>query len=116
MRDVRSPHYAPAGLVPIEGKLILGGRRDHRTVAAVGLGVVQRFVRLVQHDLQGGIFQLQIGIGEIACAIIAERQSGGVLCDDRKARRWLADRVAVLKWESIEDILLDARPRSQEVS
>ena len=50
----------------------------------------------------------RIGLGEIACAIIAEREAGGVLCDDWRGRGWLEPRVAVNRWESIEDVLLEA--------
>ena len=50
----------------------------------------------------------RIGIGEIACTIIAERQAGGVLCDDWKARKWLEQRTTPHSWESIDDVLLDA--------
>lgn len=48
----------------------------------------------------------RIGLGEIACAVIAERESGGVLLDDWRGRRWLEQRLAVMLWESIEDVLL----------
>jgi len=50
----------------------------------------------------------RIGLGEIASAILAEREGGGVLCDDWKGRRWLQTRVTLSRWESIEDVLLDA--------
>lgn len=50
-------------------------------------------------------------IGEIACAILAERHEGGVLIDDRRARRWLEVRVNVATWESTEDVLVDAAHR-----
>lgn len=48
----------------------------------------------------------RIGLGEIACAVVAERESGGVLLDDWRGRRWLEQRLAVALWESIEDVLL----------
>src|SRR5260370_11477049 len=57
----------------------------------------------------------RIGLGEIASAILAERDGGGVLCDDWKGRRWLQTRVTLSRWESIEDVLLDAA-RSGHVS
>ena len=50
----------------------------------------------------------RIGLGEIASAILAERDGGGVLCDDWKGRRWLEPRVTLSCWESIEEVLLDA--------
>lgn len=50
----------------------------------------------------------RIGLGEIACAIIAERDGAGVLCDDHKAILWLKQSVQPLAWESTEDVLLDA--------
>lgn len=48
----------------------------------------------------------RVGLGEIACAVVAERESGGVILDDWRGRRWLEHRVTVALWESIEDILL----------
>jgi hypothetical protein len=53
----------------------------------------------------------RVGLGEIACAIIAERLQGGVLCDDWRARRWLLARTSVSVWQAIEDVLLDAATR-----
>jgi hypothetical protein len=50
----------------------------------------------------------RIGIGEVACAIIAERCAGGVLCDDWRAKGWLEQRTAPHSWDSIEGVLLDA--------
>lgn len=50
----------------------------------------------------------RIGFGEIACAVVAERENGRVLCDDVRARKWIIKRIASLKWESIEDILIQA--------
>lgn len=50
----------------------------------------------------------RIGLGEITSAIIAVRESGGVLCDDWRGRGWLEDRVPVAWWESTEDLLLRA--------
>jgi len=48
----------------------------------------------------------RIGIGEICCALLAERQKRGILCDDRKACNWLRDRVAIAIWESIDEVLV----------
>src|SRR5207244_3794384 len=50
----------------------------------------------------------RIGLGEITCAIIAEREAGGVLSDDWRGRSWLEKRVPVKRWESVEDLLLHA--------
>jgi len=50
----------------------------------------------------------RIGLGEIACAIVAEREGGGVLCDDHKGRNWLQSRLATTCWQSVEDFLLHA--------
>jgi hypothetical protein len=53
----------------------------------------------------------RIGLGEIACALIAERCSGGVLCDDWSARGWLQERTRPAQWDAIDDVLLDAAAR-----
>ncbi len=50
----------------------------------------------------------RISLGEIASVVLAERERGGVLCDDRRARRWLESRVTVIRWEDVEDFLLYA--------
>jgi len=50
----------------------------------------------------------RIGLGEITSAIIAQREAGGVLCDDWRGRSWLERRVPVTRWESVEDLLLHA--------
>jgi hypothetical protein len=50
----------------------------------------------------------QVGLGEIACALIAERASGGVLCDDWRARSWLERYTRPACWNSTEDVLLEA--------
>ena len=50
----------------------------------------------------------RIGLGEIACAVIAERHAGGVLCDDWRARAWLEPRTTPKCWDSIDGVLLDA--------
>jgi hypothetical protein len=50
----------------------------------------------------------RIGLGEIACAVIAERREGGVLCDDWRAHAWLKDRTQPKEWHSIDDLLLEA--------
>jgi hypothetical protein len=50
----------------------------------------------------------KIGLGEMACAIIAERTGGGVLCDDHKALRWLKAHVTPVCWHGVEEVLQDA--------
>jgi hypothetical protein len=54
----------------------------------------------------------KIGLGELACAVIAERLAGGVLCDDWHAKAWLDKRISPPQWESIETILLDAAAKN----
>lgn len=48
------------------------------------------------------------GLGELACGVLAERLSGGVLCDDRRAVGWMRNEMRVLLWQSIEDVLIAA--------
>jgi predicted nucleic acid-binding protein len=65
--------------------------------------------RLTLEDLDriaGLSMPRRIGLGEVACALIAEREDGGVLCDDRKARNWILERVSPKAWEAIEDLLI----------
>jgi hypothetical protein len=50
----------------------------------------------------------RIGLGEIACAVIAERRAGGILCDDWRARGWLETRTNTQRWDSIDGVLLEA--------
>jgi hypothetical protein len=50
----------------------------------------------------------KVGIGELSCALIAERANGGVLSDDHKSRSWIEQRVRIVDWQSIEDVLLAA--------
>jgi hypothetical protein len=50
----------------------------------------------------------RIGMGELACAIIAERLAGGVLCDDWHAKKWIEGRVTAKCWDSIEGVFLEA--------
>lgn len=54
----------------------------------------------------------RIGLGELACAVIANRLGGGVLCDDWRAKAWLNDRMATPDWDSIESVLLEAAARN----
>lgn len=51
-------------------------------------------------------------LGEIACALIAEREGGGVLTDDRSKRR-LSAHMRVRAWQSTEEVLIDAAHRCE---
>lgn len=53
----------------------------------------------------------RIGLGEIACAIIANRDNGAVLSDDWKCRNWVRDNIAPIEWQGIEDVLLEGASR-----
>lgn len=57
-------------------------------------------------DLHGG--SRKVGMGEAACAVLAERVRAGVLCDDRKAVVKLQAVTAIERWESIDDVLVSA--------
>ena len=50
----------------------------------------------------------RIGLGELACAIVAEREGGGVLCDDWKCRPFFQNQMSLAQWHSIEDLLIEA--------
>ena len=50
----------------------------------------------------------KVAMGEITCAVVAERDEGAVLLDDRKAILRLREEVNVRAWESTEDVLVDA--------
>jgi len=53
------------------------------------------------------------GLGELTCAVIAQRSGAGVLIDDRKARRFLEPHFDVGAWESTEDVLIEAAHRCE---
>jgi hypothetical protein len=53
----------------------------------------------------------RIGLGELACAIIAERSSFGILCDDWRAKASIEARITTILWDSIEGFLLEAAER-----
>ncbi len=93
----------------------LTGQKSHQDTkeqaeAAVERGDVE-VLQLTLDDLER-IVSLgaprKFGLGEIACAVVAERKSGGVLCDDRPATLWLKANTQVFLWEATEDVLLDA--------
>lgn len=50
----------------------------------------------------------RVGLGEAACVIIAAKRAGGVLCDDLRAKNWLANNYKLVAWERTEDILVGA--------
>lgn len=75
-------------------------RRNQIGVATLTLADLDRIASLAAPR--------RIGLGEIACAVVAEREEGGVLCDDRRANRWLLERTRPKEWHSIDDVLLDA--------
>lgn len=52
-------------------------------------------------------------IGELACAILAERSDSGILIDDRRAQRWLLGKVRVRAWNDTEEVLIDAAHRCE---
>lgn len=105
---IRKPLFLPEYVFRIE--LGTGARRETRQEAQALVSRGQAHIeQLTLRDLER-IAELcvpkRIGIGEICCAIIAERSDRGVLCDDHKAHRWLCERVDVAKWESIEEVLV----------
>ena len=50
----------------------------------------------------------RVGLGEASCAIIAAKNSGGVLCDDMRSKAWLQHHFQVAAWERTEEILVGA--------
>ncbi|MFI5366000.1 MAG: hypothetical protein ACHQ4J_10280 [Candidatus Binatia bacterium] len=75
-------------------------RRKKIGVRQLSIGDLERIAQLAAPR--------RVGVGELACAIIAERDGGGVLCDDWRARRWLEQETTPACWNSIEDVLVDA--------
>lgn len=105
---LRSPIFFPEYVFRFE--LGSGAHNDTREAAAKcvqrkQIGVKQLTLADIDRIAQ---MRRKVGLGEIACAIIAEREDGGVLMDDRKALPWLKTNTRVGFWESIEDFLLDA--------
>jgi hypothetical protein len=105
---IRTPLFLPEYVFRIE--LGTGARRETRHEAQA---LVSRGQACIEHLTLGDLDRIaelcapkRIGIGEICCAVIAERSDRGVLCDDYKAHRWLCERVGVAEWESIEEILV----------
>jgi hypothetical protein len=107
---LRNPMHFPEYVFRVE--LGLNAREETRRQAEslVGRAAI-RIERLTVADLDkmaGLGTPRRIGLGEFACAILAERVAGGVLCDDRKAQYWLSGRLTIPAWETIEDVLIDA--------
>lgn len=107
---LRSPLYFSEYVFRVE----LSGNADSSTSNAAAQWVSRHKIGIRNLSLTDldRITQLgaprRIGLGEISSAILAEREGGGVLCDDWKGRRWLVPRLTLNWWESIEDVLLDA--------
>jgi hypothetical protein len=110
MALLRSPLFFPEFVFRFE--LGINAREATRAAAAHAVDRKQIGVQqLTLADLDR-LSQLaaprKIGLGELACAIIAERTSGGVLCDDWRAKAWIEQHVAAACWDSIEGVLLQA--------
>jgi len=107
---LRAPLYFPEYVFRVE--LGLNARpptREHaEEVVRRGAIAIERLSIADLDRLAALSAPRRIGLGEVACAIIAERLGAGVLCDDWKARRWLAEKVRASGWESTEDVLMDA--------
>lgn len=110
----RSPLRMPEYVYKYE----LTGPRSHRDTrdgareavsaghVAVSFLTVEDLMRIASLGPRGA------DLGEIACALIAERQEGGVLTDDR-AKRKLSAHMQVRAWQSTEDVLVDAAHRCE---
>lgn len=75
---------------------------NNGSIAVIGL-TLEDLVRMVECGEPRSI-----GLGELACAVIAERKNGGVLSDDHRATSRLRNVVNVLTWNCVEDILIHA--------
>ena len=113
--SLRSPAYFPEYVFRVE--LGSNAKEETREEAA---GSVRRNQIGVKQLTLGDLDRIaaleaprKIGLGELACAVIAERLAGGVLCDDWRARRWIAIRMPSVTWDSIEGLLLDAAQQDQ---
>lgn len=112
---LRSPIAFPEYVFKAE----LLGERSHAATRDAAKDIVSsgqiKLTSLTIDDLER-IAQLnaprKAGLGELACAIIAGREGGGVLCDDWKCRNWMSSHVAPVEWHSIEDVLIEAAERS----
>ncbi len=110
MASLRSPLFFPEFVFRFE--LGINARETTRAAAAHAVDRKQISVQqLTLADLDR-LSQLaaprRIGLGELACAIIAERLAGGVLCDDWHAKKWIEGRVTAKCWDSIEGVFLQA--------
>lgn len=112
---LRSPLYFPEYVFRFE----LGANAHERTrteaasfVSRNQIGVVN--LTLADLDRIASLGALRrIGLGEVACAVIAERRTGGVLCDDWRARGWLEQHTTPQRWDSIDGVLLEAAAKGQ---
>lgn len=110
----RSPLHVPEYVYKYE----LTGSRSHRDTresahAAVSTGqLTVSFLSVEDLTRIASLGPRSADLGEIACAIIAEREGGGVLTDDRAQRR-LAAHIRVRAWQSTEDVLIDAAHRCE---
>lgn len=111
---IRKPTYFPSYVYRVE----LGSNAHEPTRARAQHFVKNGQILLKNLSLEDldQIAQLKtprkVGLGELACAIIASRENGVALCDDRKCRNWIKDNLRFTSWQSIEDILLDAAAQS----
>jgi len=110
LASIRSPLSFPEFIFRFE----LGSDAKAATREEAALAVRRKQIDLQQLTLADldRLSQLaaprRIGLGELACAIIAERLAGGVLCDDWDAKKWIEGRVTVKCWDSIEGVFLEA--------
>ncbi|MDH5641372.1 MAG: type II toxin-antitoxin system VapC family toxin, partial [Nitrospira sp.] len=110
----RSPLHLPEYVYRVE---LTGPKCQDATRAQAHAAVSAGDVRLQSLSIADLMRMASLGpgrkaaVGEIACALIAERCGGGMLTDDRKARRWLDVRVRVSTWQSTEDVLIEAAHR-----
>lgn len=74
--------------------------RDDMSMASVTLADLA--------ELGGMDIPSRVGYGELCCALVAMRTSSGVLSDDKKAKMWLVANLGISRWESTEEVLVDA--------
>jgi hypothetical protein len=101
-------------------RIELTGPRAHAETRARALDAVKTGALKVQHLTLDDVARIaalgprrSAGLGELACAILAERSESGVLIDDRRAQRWLVDKVRVRAWHDTETVLIDAAHRCE---
>jgi hypothetical protein len=108
--DLRKPIFFPEYVLRYE--LGINARPQTRDEAKKWTGTGKIGVKnLTLADLEriaASSAPRKIGLGELACALVAEREIGGILCDDRQAQKWILANIPVHNWECIEDFLLEA--------